>query len=288
MKKVFKSLSFAFLILLTGSSLLFSQNYDIDYYGIVSTNIDANMSKMTSDLYYIQLSEINNFNVSDKRTAVSLEAKPDYSTFSEDKISFFTEITKNEKTDKWLTTIHVVDKSTSQEHILTKEYDSFYKILMESKLSLQENLKDLIENKNTVKKSDEIKNPPKQTEITSTEVLSGTWTGEDYIDKIVILRGGRGFVIFKNGASMNITISLKENDNGIQKVFIKQNSRSNASYFPELPRSTALSAAVNAEPIEWILDISNNDTLTGTKYTLLPNDDTYKNGSLKVILKRVN
>ena len=35
------------------------------------------------------------------------------------------------------------------------------------------------------------------------ETLAGTWTGEALVDKVIILRGGNGFVIFKNGASMN-------------------------------------------------------------------------------------
>ena len=43
------------------SGLFAEERYSIDYYGIVATEIDANMSKMTSDLYYTQLCEINNF-----------------------------------------------------------------------------------------------------------------------------------------------------------------------------------------------------------------------------------
>ena len=56
-----------FLILFSTAGL-YAQNYDIDYYGVVSKEIDTNMAKMTSDLYYTQLSEINNFNITDKRT----------------------------------------------------------------------------------------------------------------------------------------------------------------------------------------------------------------------------
>ena len=66
---------------------MFSQSYNIDYYGIVSTEIDANMSKMTSDLYYTQLSEINNFSISDKRSAPSLAERPDAEAFSSSSLS---------------------------------------------------------------------------------------------------------------------------------------------------------------------------------------------------------
>ena len=56
-KKVFLLI----IILIFFSKYFFSQNYNIDYYGVVSTEIDSNMAKMTGDLYYTQLNEINNF-----------------------------------------------------------------------------------------------------------------------------------------------------------------------------------------------------------------------------------
>ena len=97
----------------------------------------------------------------------------------------------------------------------------------------------------------------------SIESLSGTWTGEEFIDKIVILRGGRGFVIYQNGASMNISLKI-ENGN----LIATQISKSNASYFPEISREKALELAPTAEPIEWKLNIKNSSELEGTKYTL--------------------
>ena len=70
--------------------------------------------------------------------------------------------------------------------------------------------------------------------VMTLDTLAGTWTGDTLIDKIVILRGGKGFVIFKNGASMNIVISI----NG-SSVTVIQKGRSNASFYPELSRELA-------------------------------------------------
>ena len=136
-------ISLFLLFITTGLS---AQSYNIDYYGIVSTEIDANMSKMTSDLYYTQLSEINNFSVSDKRSAPSLSERPDASLFSDGRLAFFTLINKDPKSDKWITTYYVVDKSKNEEHSKKKIYDSFYKILMEPKDVLKNTIKQLIEN----------------------------------------------------------------------------------------------------------------------------------------------
>ena len=104
------------------------------------------MAKMTSDLYFTQLSEINNFSVEDKRESPLLEKIPDIETFSENSLSFFVSISKNEIDDSWLVTFHMVDKKNDEEHIKKKYYASFYKILMESKNELKETIKQLIEN----------------------------------------------------------------------------------------------------------------------------------------------
>ena len=284
-------LFFIILFSFIAASSLFSQNYNIDYYGIVSSQIDTNMSKMTSDLYYTQLSEIHNFSVEDKRNGIFVSSQePDSEVFSNTKLSFYALISKDEKSDKWTSVFKVIDKAKNEEHSKTKNYDSFYKILMEPKSVLQETIKSLIENDlNTteIQKSFHNDNKENSSKLESTEVLSGTWSGEATIDKIVILRGGRGFVIFKNGASMNIGIELI-NTEGSQSIQITQKGRSNASFYTELPRSLALNAALTAEPIRWILKAIDSETLSGTKDTLIQNGDNYEKGSLSVEWKKIN
>lgn len=279
------------IILFIFSAGLSAQSYFIDYYGIVSTEIDENMSKMTSDLYYTQLTEINNFTITDKRTSPNLKNRPDISVFSENALSFFTLITKDSDSDKWITTYYVIDKANNEEHSKQKKFDSFYKILMEPKDVLRQTIKQLIENDTSAKtltSQTSSKDPDlTPTDISSTEELSGTWTGEDNIRKIVIMRGGRGFVIFKNGATMNIIVELS-GDESNKQVLITQKGHSNASFYPELQRSAALTAAVSAEPIKWTLTLINGNTLKGIKETLLPEGNSYKQGTVSVIWTRLN
>ena len=164
---------------------------------------------------------------------------------------------------------------------------------MESKNILKETIKNLIENDVSPDplQKPSVKNdsfPGESVQLTSTESLSGTWTGEENINKIVILRGGRGFVIFKNGASMNVTVTLSEENPS--DIIILQNGRANASFYPELPRNMALKAALDASPIRWILKLTDSNTLTGNKETLLPetDGDSYKIGLLKVKWEKIN
>lgn len=239
------------------------QPYNIDYYGIVSSEIDDNMAKMLSDLYYTQFQEISSFNVTDKRTQDCLKSIPSNDSIDSSNFSFYSIITKENA--KWISNLTIKNKNIN--HSVKKEFDSFYKILMEPKDILQASLKDLVLQKTVVSTEEQTEQPTINLPQISTEFLSGTWYGENNIDKIVIMRGGRGFVIFNNGASMNISVELS---NASKKTIkIKQNGRSNASFYPDLPRQVALKVAVNANPIEWNFELLDDNTLKGKKSTLI-------------------
>lgn len=239
------------------------QPYNIDYYGIVSSEIDDNMAKMLSDLYYTQFQEISSFNVTDKRTQDCLKTIPSNDSIDSGNFSFYSIITKENA--KWISNLTIKNKNIN--HSVKKEFDSFYKILMEPKDILQASLKDLVLQKTDTSTEEESEQPQINLPQISTEFLSGTWYGENNIDKIVIMRGGRGFVIFNNGASMNISVELS---NASKKTIkIKQNGRSNASFYPDLPRQVALKVAVNANPIEWNFELLDDNTLKGKKSTLI-------------------
>lgn len=275
-----------FLFLFIFSNKIFAQSYNIDYLGIVCSDIDQNMAKMTSDLYYTQLNEMQEITVFDKRLANSMETFPHKDTLSGINISFFTEIKKSINSDKWITTIHVINPISKEEHTKENEYDSFYKVLMESKNTLKETILKLLNNETVQKEEKQFSAAAVLQEINSTEFLSGTWAGEEFVDKIVIMRGGRGFIIFKNGATMNINVSLEDSSNS-QKVVISQKGRSNASFYPNLPRNIAMEAALEAEPLEWTFNIADSNLLSGSKKTLTEKDGGYTYTTESVTWKRV-
>lgn len=272
-----------------------AQSMELDYCGIFSDDLDLNMAKLTSDLYYTQLSEFQNFTVVDKRAQFDTKDinSVDKSLFSTKNKTFFAEINKNPSNDKWQAVFHIFYEGNEATKI--KEYDSYYKILMEPKDNLNATLSDLI----TKGGSDMPSQTQSQTGLAaktetassagtvSTDFLSGTWKGEDGLNKVVIMRGGRGFVIFNNGASMNITIKLAQ-AGGDQKITILQNQRANASFFPQLSRQVALEHAVNAEPIEWTLQAKDSNTLTGQKRTLVESSGQVSYGDIPVTWTRIN
>lgn len=129
---------------------------------------------------------------------------------------------------------------------------------------------------------------PKQVERSATlnvENIAGTWSGEDEISKIILLRSGRGFVVFTNGATMNINIQLSGENSG-QKFRMVQQDKFNASFYPDIERKTVLAYAEDAAPIEWNLSMTAQGTLVGTKKTLVASAGGVEQKNVNVVWKR--
>lgn len=99
------------------------------------------------------------------------------------------------------------------------------------------------------------------------------------------MRSGRGFVIFSNGATMNISILLS-NENSSQKLRVVQQDKFNASFYPEIERKTVLAYAEDASPIEWNLTMTSQGTLEGTKKTLVASADEVEQKNVDVVWRR--
>ena len=236
----------------------------IGFFMAVSDSSDTATINLTQDLYFQKLSLLPNVVVSDLReinfSSANLSEYPDLD------FVFYPEIQENGT--GWKCIFHAKKISSNQNYVSEKIYDSYYMILMDAKNEVTKFIEKLNSPTKDSSFDENSSNNSSSTEsYISIESLSGTWTGEEFIDKIVILRGGRGFVIYQNGASMNISLIL---ENGV--LLITQISKANASYFPEISREKALELAPTAEPIKWNLNIKNSSELEGTKYTLTEKD----------------
>lgn len=243
----------------------------VDFFATKSSSPDTNMITMTTDLFYTQLLSIDGYSVVDKRE-ISFEEGVTISS----NIIFYSEIEESGD-GNWICTLNAISQNSSKHANLTKTYSSYYKILLDAKASIENLFASLEAGGNKDKAVKEtVAEKPVQTAENSTkanvEELAGTWTGEKLIDKVVILRGGKGFVIFKNGATMNISVATDGSS-----IVIKQTAKPNASFFPELPRELALQNAMGSEPVEWNLKLLDSKTLSGSKTTLLA-DESSENG----------
>jgi hypothetical protein len=221
----------------------------IIYYGAVSNSSDTGIIGMTQALFFTQLTQLDKYTIIDRQGT----------RYSEDALAsagnatvFYVEI--KEADGGWECTLHALKPSQKRSAEYSKTYDTYYKILTEAKASLAAVLRDL-ENPSAPQTA-----PAPAAASPSLNSLAGNWSGDGAINKVVFLRGGKGFVIFKNGASMNIDVEIRGS-----QVVIVQSSKPNASFYPELPREVALVVAQTAAPIQWIFTMTDADTLTGIK-----------------------
>lgn len=265
------------------------QKLYVDYYGVISPSSDSNMTKMAQDMFFTQLKSFEQFVITDKRdkeNPVTLET--DFSNTQSGHVVFFAEIKEipNGDAKKWNCTLHALDPQTEKSVVKSDIYESYYRILSSIKPSSESILSDF---KPKTGAETEITQTPSGSQggfenaiAANTENLAGTWSGENDTNKIVILRGGRGFVIFKNGASMNIAVKIDEAEDGSTTVEISQVGRANASFYPGLSREIALEAAASAPPIVWKFTLENDETLSGTKNTLVAAGDKAEPGTVEV------
>ncbi len=267
MRKTHIVLTFILTILI--SSVYAIPPVQIDYYGVLSQSDDQNMLKMAQDIFFTQLKSIDNAAIDDKRSdlSVTMTELPSFPATSH--FIFYAELRESPAdaiTRGWECTFNILDTKDSKTVSKTQTYESYYSILVSSKTTIEELLSQATQSSEQKSRPD----IPKDSSYTvNLDSLAGNWSGEPYTDKIVILRGGRGFVIFKNGASMNISVTVNGLDQkgNIKALKIRQTGRPNASFFPSLPRETALNYAAHAKPIEWELTLVSPDTLKGTKKT---------------------
>ena len=229
---------------------------DVEFYSLNSTHSDSSKIKMTEDLFYTQLLSLPEYRVVDKRPS-SYSGNTDNP--NQDTMIFHGELQEQDNT--WICTLTLEQPHLNKKSQITSNYDSYFKILSDAKSSISQLFANISSSSTSVASSKTA--PQGSAGVPTFDSLSGTWSGESSINKIVLLRGGRGFVIFNNGASMNINVEIQGST-----VVCTQSGKPNASFFPELPREVALVAAMDAQPITWTMTLSNNSTLTGTKQSL--------------------
>ncbi|MGP1586980.1 MAG: TP0183 family DNA metabolism protein [Treponemataceae bacterium] len=271
MKKIFFLISISFFAI-----QLFSQNV-VGFFKAETLSDDTSTISLTEDLYFSKASLLSEITVVDYRT--SKFNFSEINSYKNINYVFFPEI--QEYGDGWKCIFHGIKVQNKSEFTFEKEYESYYMILMNAKKDLSEFFASLNKD-NTKQDFFENADSTSNSYTGNLDSLSGTWQGEKYIDKIIILRGGRGFVIFQNGASMNISIKIDGNT-----FTATQTGNASASFFPEINREQALINAASAEPIKWTLEIINNSTMEGKKYTLTQEGENIFFSTIPVKWKRL-
>ncbi|MDR3311890.1 MAG: hypothetical protein LBS64_02005 [Spirochaetaceae bacterium] len=256
----------------------------LEVYGAVTDTQDTDVVNMAQDLFFTQLMSLDGYTIIDSR-GIAYSDAVFASSGDRDVILFYPEISQSGA--GWQCTLHAKVPARKTEAAVSNHYDTYYKVLTDARSSLQAVLQSL----ESQAGSDASVTPDVAFQETldspgglapTLESLAGSWHGELLTDKIIILRGGRGFVIFKNGATMNVSVQIDG-----ASVVITQMSKANASFFPEMPRDSALLVAqANPPPILWRFQMDNPARMSGTKRTVAVQGKTQRFADVPVVWNR--
>lgn len=243
------------LFFLSAASLWAAKRETV-FFGITTDSSDTSTISLTEKLFFKQFEALDDYKLEDRRDTPWKDSfLSDYA--GKDVLLFAIDI--RDKNTFWLVTLNIHDMKNNTRAEFQAEYEDYYKILMDSKNAIDTLLSSL----KTGSSSSAAETSAPVLVTLSMDNIAGTWSGESVLDKIVLLKSGRGFVVFRNGASMTIELSIIGN-----QLLVTQTSSANPSYFPDLPQNVAQSAAATAKPITWNFSMIDQNTLTGTKTTL--------------------
>ena len=155
---------------------------------------------------------------------------------------------------------------------VSKDYENSNKILLESRLLIKtlfesQDVANIDENKKTELKEHIEKQQLDIVDfrpISSLDSLAGAWYGEDgEVEKIMIMRGGRGVAIWVSGISLLLDLKLEDGS-----LIVTQKGFPQPRQFVNLPDNIASLAAKATKPIVWQFHIDQDlKTLSGLKKT---------------------
>lgn len=145
--------------------------------------------------------------------------------------------------------------------IISKVYGSINKILLDSRL-LVFNLFDFSVPLEQIASTAPQNEPVAEFGYVETvDSLAGSWKGEPGLDRVMILRGGRGMAVFSSGVSVSLELKI---DNGY--LLVTQKGSLQPRQFLNLPDAIAQQAVQQTNPPQWRFLVSpDKKILSGTK-----------------------
>jgi len=242
--------------LLTGLSAMLAAVPKVAVYQLQAPTINEQTAQTVDNLVFSFIKELKTYTVFDLRTQpVPMEFPIDLSV---DYIFFgvLKDVPEGIKLE-----LILKGKEEQVTRMISKVYENVNRILLDSRL-LVFNLFDfsirLEDIPDTLQQDEQI------TEfgyIETVDSLAGSWKGEPGLDRIMILRGGRGMAVFSSGISVSLELKI---DNGY--LLVTQKGNLQPRQFLNLPDTIAQQAVQKLNPPQWRFLVSaDKKILSGTK-----------------------
>jgi len=274
MRNIGRVFCIVFLLLMPGIFLSAQSMPVVAAYSLSSNDVGDNVSKTVNDLVFSFIRELKNYRILDQRS----ESLPrDLGVPDGTDYVFYGSLINQSDGIK----LELVLKGGPQKvtRLISRVYDNSNLILLESRLLVR----DLFDT-SVALPDPEISSASSavaRTEyggsgeagiygpVANIDALAGSWKCEEGVEKVMILRGGRGVAVLTSGVSIPLELVLSE---GI--LVVRQKGPSNIRQFIDLPDPVAKQAVSAAPPPEWYLMVSpDGKKLGGTKKTVTIKND---------------
>lgn len=262
------------LVIITQRGVICQNLPVVATYSLISNSVDVNIVKTVNDLIYSFINELRTYSPLDMRSDPVPE---DFRVPDGTQYIFYGSL-KNVPEGIKLELI-LKGGPFAVTRLISRVYENTNRILLESRILVQElfdqtvslpdpvnipetNIPSPPQNETTAKSQELIK-------VVNIDSLAGSWKAEEGIEKIMILRGGRGVAILTSGISISLELLLSNGD-----LVIRQKGMINPRQFMDLPDLVAKQAVNIAPPLEWHFSItSDQKMLSGIKKSVLIKND---------------
>ncbi|MGP1595113.1 MAG: TP0183 family DNA metabolism protein [Treponema sp.] len=257
MKPIRKKIYCVFLWLFFSSLPLLIAVPRVAVYRIKSSQMNVQTVQTIDNLVFSFIKELKNYIVLDLRDQPVPEQFP---SDSDADYVFFTSV--QEVADGIQFELVLKGKEDQLTRLISKVYGNVNNILLDSRL-LVLNLFDFsvaLEKLNTAEPESV---PDVEFGFVETvDALAGSWKGENGIERVMLLRGGRGMAVFSSGVSISLECKIEDG-----YLLITQKGALQPRQFLDLPDEIARQAIAKIQPPQWrFLISSDRKILSGKKF----------------------
>ena len=256
MKQSGKKTAYIALLLLTGIHAMLCAVPKVAVYQLQAPTMSEQTVQTVDNLVFSFIKELKTYTIFDVR------AQPVPADFPVDiSVDYIFYGVLKEVTEGIKLELILQGKEDQVTRKISKVYENINKILLDSRL-LVLNLFDF-----SVRLEGLADSSPQTQQITEFEYietvdsLAGSWKGEQGLDRVMILRGGRGMAVFSSGVSVSLELKI---DNGY--LLVTQKGNLQPRQFLNLPDTIAQQAVQKINPPQWRFLVSaDKKILSGTK-----------------------
>lgn len=227
-------------------------------YGVDSSQVGDYVGQTVNDLIFSFILELRSYRITDLRT----QKPPEDLTVPEGKDYIFHGTLTNQPNGVRLElTLRGGRQDVTRK--ISRVYENTNRVLLESRMLVRDLFDQNLTLPDPIGSGPAASAPEAALPLPSLDSLSGTWSGEAGVEKILILRGGKGVMILSSGVSLSLSLDYQE---GL--LVVTQKGALNPRQFLDLPEPVARQAAATLTPWEWDFNVdSSGKRLTGRKKT---------------------